>query len=318
MVLALFCFYFVSENLAPQFIDGKKEIVVRKGENFLEIASSLKTAGIIKSKISFIVSTLYRGTHSALKAGQYIFEPGLNLKQILSRIERGEALFGSDDVVVTIPEGERLTGIVEKLKKVGFSDAEDLTKIKASSLANNFEWLKNVPVKYDNLEGFLFPDTYYFSKNASAQEIAIKMLNRFDVKTKDIRKISGKNFYNVLKTASILEEEVLPSDMPIAAGIFKKRIAINMPLQVDATLVYKLGRPIKRSDIDTLESPYNTYKYQGLPPTPISNPGLISLNAALYPQDSNYLYYLSSRADKTTIFSPTFEEHNLARAKYLR
>ncbi|MDP3764120.1 MAG: endolytic transglycosylase MltG [bacterium] len=316
IALTLFSFYIISRIISPQFLDGKKEIAINKGENLLEIAGNLEAAGIIKSKLSFIVSSIYRGSYAALKAGQYIFEPGLNLRQILTRIENGEALFGSDEVVVIIPEGLTLKGITERLKEAGFKDAEDLTRIKAVSLAETFDWLKLSPAKNDTLEGFLFPDTYRFSKDANAQEIVIKMLNRFDAKTKDIRDVSGKKFYDVLKMASILEEEVLPSDMPIASGVLWKRLSIGMPLQVDATLVYELGRPIKRSDIDTLDSLYNTYKNNILPPTPISNPGLVSLQAALYPEKSNYLYYLSKRSDKTTVFSVTFEEHNLAKAKY--
>lgn len=316
-VLTLFCFYIVSKTISPQFLDGKKEIAIKKGENLLEIAGNLEAAGIIKSKVSFIISSILRGTHSALKAGQYVFDPGLNLRQILSRIEKGEALFGYDDVVVTIPEGLTLGGIIDRLEKSGFKDASDIRGIKASSLEDTFDWLKLVPPKNDTLEGFLFPDTYRFSKDASAQEIAIKMLNRFDSKTKDIRKVSGKDFYNVLKMASILEEEVIPSDMFLASGVLWKRLSIGMPLQVDASLVYELGRPIKRSDIDTLNSLYNTYKNKTLPPTPISNPGLISLVAAVYPEKSNYLYYLSRSSDKVTIFSTTFEEHSLAKSKYL-
>ncbi len=315
--LTLFSFYIISRIISPQFLDGKKEIAISKGENFLEIATNLETAGIIKSKLAFIISAIYRGSHSALKAGQYIFEPGLNLRQILSRIEKGEALFGYDDVVVTIPEGLTLNGIAERLEKSGFEDAGNIKRIKASSLTETFDWLEYTPSKHDNLEGFLFPDTYRFSKDANAQEIAIKMLNRFDSKTKDIRKISGNKFYDILKMASILEEEVMPHDMSVASGILWKRISIGMALQVDATLVYDLGRPIKRSDIDTLSSLYNTYKNKALPPTPISNPGLTSLNAAMYPEKSDYLYYLSKRSDKTTVFSASFEDHNLAKTKYL-
>ena len=168
---------------------------------------------------------------------------------------------------------------------------------------------------HPSLEGFLFPDTYRFSKDASIKEIVERMLKRFETKNPDL--IKNKDFYKVLTLASILEEEVLPKDMPTAAGVLWNRLELDMPLQVDATLVYKLGRPIERTDISSLNSPYNTYRYNGLPPTPISNPGLVSINAALNPQKSNYLYYLSKPLDKTTIFSETLEEHNLAKAKYL-
>lgn len=291
--LTLFCFYLVSKTISPQFLDGKKEIAISKGENFLEIAGNLEAAGIIKSKISFIISAFYRGSYSALKAGQYIFEPGLNLRQILARIEKGEALFGYDDVVVTVPEGLTLNGIVERLEKSGFSDAGNIKKIKASSLSETFDWLKLAPSKHDTLEGFLFPDTYRFSKDANAQEIAIKMLNRFDTKTKEVRNTSGKKFYDVLRMASILEEEVKPEDMPIASGVLWKRLNIGMPLQVDATLVYDLGRPIKRSDIDTLISLYNTYKNKTLPPTIIkSNINLVAYN--LNPKSKKDIRLLNS------------------------
>ncbi len=316
-ILALYIFY---EAFLPQFLDGQKEVAVEKGDNFFEIAQGLKLAGVIKNRLSFIAATIYRGSFATLKAGQYVFEPGLNLHQILSRIEKGEALFGSDEVVVTIPEGLTLDDMVARLKQAGFGDAGTLSRIKASSLADEFNWLPAASSKHSTLEGFLFPDTYRFSKDASATEIAAKMLNRFGSKTAEARKSSlnsGQNFHQALIMASILEKEVPPQDMPLAAGVLWRRLEIGMPLQADATLVYDLGRPIKRSDTTELDSPYNTYKYQGLPPTPISNPGLVALNAALYPQKSNYLYYLSKPQSGETIFSETLEEHNLAKAKYL-
>ena len=319
-VLIIFSIYLWWRVTSPQFLDEQKEVVVEKGSNFLEIARSLKSAGVIKSRLSFIISALYRGSFATLKAGQYVFEPGLNLHQILSRIEKGEALFGSDEVVVTISEGLTLDDMIAKLEKAGFDDAEALSGIKASSLIDEFDWLKAASSKHNTLEGFLFPDTYRFSKDAGAYEIMAKMLNRFGSRTAELRKsvlASGRNFYEIVITASILEKEVPPNDMPLAAGVLWKRLEIGMPLQADATLVYDLGRPIKRSDTTSLDSPYNTYKYQGLPPTPISNPGLVALNAALYPQESNYLYYLSKPASGETVFSATLDEHNLAKAKYL-
>ncbi|MBI4119048.1 MAG: endolytic transglycosylase MltG [Parcubacteria group bacterium] len=318
-LLAVFSLYLVWEITRPQFILGSKEVAVAKGDNFIAIASKLRSAGVIKSSLAFMVSAVYRGSFATLKAGQYVFEPGLSLRQIISRIENGEAVFGSDEVVVAIPEGLTLAGIVSKLNELGFENADAITKIKAGFLADKFDWLGSVDSKFTALEGFLFPDTYRFSKNADTDEIVIKMLNRFGSKTADVRAAaaaSGRDFYQTLIMASILEKEVPPPDMPLAAGVLWQRLAIGMPLQADATLVYELGRPIKRSDTTELNSPYNTYKYQGLPPTPIANPGLAALNAALYPRKSNYLYYLTRSADKVTVFSETLEEHNLAKARY--
>src|SRR3989344_6794746 len=119
-LLAVFSLYLVWEITRPQFILGSKEVAVAKGDNFIAIASKLKSAGVIKSSLAFMVSAIYRGSFAALKAGQYVFEPGLNLHQIISRIEKGEAVFGSDEVVVTIPEGLTLSGIVSKLSELGF------------------------------------------------------------------------------------------------------------------------------------------------------------------------------------------------------
>jgi UPF0755 protein len=170
------------------------------------------------------------------------------------------------------------------------------------------------------LEGLLFPDTYRVDKEKDPETTISKVLSNFESKTSAWRAqalLLGKDFYEVLIMASILEKEVPPEDMALAAGVLWRRLRIGMPLQVDATLVYALGRAIAKSDTVTLNSPYNTYKYKGLPPTPICSPGLAALSAALYPRDGGYLYYLSRTSDHKTIFSRTLEEHNLARAKYL-
>lgn len=320
IVLALFSFYLWRQVVSSQFFGGEKEIAVNRGDNFLEIAHNLKLAGIIKSRLAFIAASVYRGSFLALKAGRYVFEPGLNLHQIISKIEKGDAVFGSNETVVTIPEGFTLADIAKRLEEAGFDDAEAMIKMKVGSFAEKFSWLSAVDLERETLEGFLFPDTYRFPNDASVKEVVERMIKRFDAKTAAVRQaaeISRRDFYDVLIMASILEKEVPPADMPLAAGVLWKRLELDIPLQADASLVYDLGRPIKRSDTTSLYSHYNTYKYQGLPPTPISNPGLVALNAALYPQKSNYFYYLSRSSDGKTIFSETLEQHNLAKAKYL-
>ncbi len=320
ILLALFSFYFWNQSAAPYYSD-KKEISIKRGDSFLEIAQNLKTSGIIKSRLVFSSLVVFSGNFNSLKAGQYEFNPGTSVFGIIKKITKGDVLFGSDEIVVTIPEGLNMSEIILKLREAGFSDAAKIENIKASAFVDKFPWLNLVNSRYNNLEGFLYPDTYRFSKDASLSEVVERMLSQFESKTSQLRtreSLAGRNFYEILIIASILEKEVPPADMPVTSGILWKRIKMDMPLQVDATLVYDLGRPIKRADIDTLDSDFNTYKYKGLPPTPISNPGLAAIRAATYPQDSNYLYYLSRSSDKTTIFSKTFEEHDLARSKYLR
>ena len=322
IVLALFSFYFWNQSLPPAYSGtNKKEMSVKRGDSFWEIAQNLKTSGIIKSRLAFSSIVVFSGSFNSLKAGQYEFEPGASVFGVIGKIEKGDVLFGSDEIIVTFPEGLNMSEIILKMKESGFKDADKIEKMKASAFVDKFPWLNLVSSRYNNLEGFLYPDTYRFSKDATLIEVVERMLKRFEEKTAELRKreaLAGRNFYEILTISAILEEEVPPVDMPIASGILWKRIKMDMPLQVDSTLVYDLGRPLKRADIDTLDSEFNTYKNKGLPPTPISNPGLAALRAATYPQDSDYLYYLSRSSDKTTIFSRTFEEHDLARSKYLR
>lgn len=320
ILLALFSFYFLNQSMAVHFSD-KKEINIDRGDSFLEIAQNLKESGVIKSRLAFSAIVVFSGNFNSLKAGQYEFDSGTNVFGIAEKIIKGDVLPGSDEIVVAFPEGLGMSEIILRLKEAGLNDADKIENLKASAFVDKFPWLNLVSSRYNNLEGFLFPDTYRFPKDASLEEVVEIMLKQFEIKTAELRKrevLMGRNFYEILTVASILEEEVPVKDMPIVSGILWKRIGMDMLLQVDSTLVYDLGRPIKRSDINTLDSDFNTYKYKGLPPTPISNPGLASISAAAYPQESDYLYYLSRAGDGATIFSRTFEEHNLARSKYLR
>lgn len=320
ILLALFSFYFWSQSTAPSYSD-KKEITIKRGDSFLEIAQNLKTAGVIKSRFIFSLVTVFSGSFNSLKAGQYEFNPGENVFLAVRKMERGSVVFGSDEIMVTIPEGFNLSEITLKLKEAGFKDADGVEKMKASAFVDKFPWLNLVNSRYNNLEGFLFPDTYRFSKESTIVNVVEKMLNRFETKTADLRKrevLAGRNFYEILTMASILEKEIPPADMPMVGGVLWKRIKMDMPLQADASLVYDLGRPLKRADIGALDSDFNTYKYKGLPPTPISNPGLPALISAIYPQESDYLYYLSRSDNGATVFSKTLEQHNLARAKYMK
>jgi len=261
-----------------------------------------------------------RGSFLSLKAGQYSFEPGLNLPQVIDKIERGEAMLGDNEVVLSISEGQDLEDVNSRINFVGQGHI-DLAKIKADYFVGRYPWLSINNAKYNTLEGFMFPDTYRLEKGSDINVVLRKVLKNFEAKTLSLRNQSHllqKDFYQILVVASILEKEVPPKDMPLASGVIWNRLKIGMSLQVDATLVYALNRPITLADTKTLNSPYNTYKNKGLPPTPISNPGLEALDAALHPQASDYLFYLTNPVDKSTVFSKTAEEHNLARAKYLK
>jgi UPF0755 protein len=225
----------------------------------------------------------------------------MGIPKIAKIIVNGEV--NENYIKVTIPEGWDIKKIQEKLIE--------------SEVIN-----KDNKILIDN-EGYLFPDTYYFYKNSSLDVVIQKMKDNFNSKIDDglIKEIEnqGKTLYDVLKMASILEREVVSDDdRVIVSGIFWKRIKLGMPLQADITIAYILGiDKWKYSSEDIkINSPYNTYTNLGLPPTPICNPGLSAIRAAIYPKQTDYLYFLSA-PDGTTIYAKTLEEHNRNKAKYL-
>ena len=223
-------------------------------------------------------------------------------------------VFIPKDIQVTIPEGTNAADIDRILAEAGITDRGAFLKAIYSG---------------KNKEGTLFPDTYRFDPNTSPEEIAQKMTSTFEFRTQELFSFLG-TYEFVLNTASILEKEVRTDrDMRLVAGIIARRMSIGMPLQIDATVAYgacvrqfKLGKYCDVTQVNIVDnikrdSAYNTYTRKGLPAGPISNPGLRALRATLNPEPSEYLYYLSAR-DGTTIFSRTLEEHNRARAKYLK
>jgi UPF0755 protein len=186
------------------------------------------------------------------------------------------------------------------------------------------DFLAEAPTAAD-LEGFLFPDTYRIFVDATAEDIIIKTLANFDNKlTPDMRaaiKEQGKSIYQIITMASVVEKEVRSAaDMEIVSGIFWDRIKNGQPLESCATLAYILGENKKQYTLEDtkIESPYNTYQNQGLPPGPIANPGLNAIKAAIYPKYTDYNYFLSRSDNGETVFSKTYEEHLANKAKYIK
>jgi len=211
------------------------------------------------------------------------------------------------------------------------SDEDDFIKLTKHDADTCFSlqscqasFLSQIPPEA-TLEGYLFPDTYRIFNNASSQDIITKMLNNMDLKITDKMRqdiaVQGKNLHEILTMASIIEKEVrTPTDMKIVSGIFYNRLHIGMPLQSDATLSYVLGddKPAHTLKELTIDSPYNTYKYQGLPPAPIASPGLNAIEAAIYPDQTDFLFFLSNLQTGKTYFAKTLTEHNYNKALYLK
>ncbi len=321
---------------------GKERITIEKGEGANEIALKLKSAKLINSPFVFNIYVFLKGDFKKLKAGSYIFSFSENLPEIAVKLAKG----GIEKRKVTIVEGWNLKNIAAYLEINGIAKAEDFYRLagepffladlpvdyncqdipeelKSVDFSEEFPFLSDKP-KNTGLEGYLFPDTYEVFSSETGESLIRKMLKNFGSKlTPEILaevKFQEKTVFETVTMASLLEKEVREiKDKKIVAGILYKRLKAGMFLQVDASLVYSVnqaGRKLPLIDSGVC-SPYNTYRFKGLPVSPIGNPGKDSLLAAVYPEPSDYWYYLSDNNGQT-IFSKTLKEHNLNKAKYLK
>ncbi len=287
---------------APFSFPSGAVITVSEGAGLYSLAAKLEEDKVIRSPLLFRVSAMLMGGERDMKAGEYYMTKPQSVFIIAWRVLHGR--YDIENVRVTIPEGftsEKIANLFEE--KFEFFDKES--------------FLASIT------EGHLFPDTYFVPVTATS-EYAIRMFeNNFERKVEDIRDEvaqSGKDFNDILIMASIIEGEArAEKDMKIISGILWKRIEIGMPLQVDATFVYLLGKgtsDLTRADLET-DSPYNTYLYKGLPPTPISNPGLAAIRAALSPTETEYLYFLTGDDGKMH-YSKTHDEHVAKKSQYIK
>lgn len=291
-------------------------VTILRGENALQIAADLKSEGYIQSKLGFMARVVKTGNLKNLKAGVYDLR-GLGDYAIIEKMAAGRI----EAKTITVIPGWDIRDIAKSLDKAGVSTANNfLMTGRDSILKQEFDFLAVLP-EGASLEGYLYPDTYELPDKADFQMVALLMLGNFDKKlTPELRaeiKKQNKNVAEIVTMAAMLEKEVKTlEDKKIVSGILWKRIASGMPLQVDSTLMY-----FKVSDSEIInkdvDSPYNTYKYGGLPEGPICNPGIESIEAAVYPQESPYWYYLSAK-DGTTIFSRNYGDHLINKAKYLQ
>lgn len=301
------------------------QFIVEKGDGFKEIAENLQQQNLIRSSQAFKVYLLINGWANKLKPGIYQINYGTKPADIAKMLLVGVP----DEKTIVIPEGYTLLDIENKLRGEGIlTDGESLLNLKAADFKNKYIFLDEVPDEA-NLEGFLFPDTYRFKINSPAKLIATRLLDNFQKNAANLlEKTSNSqlNLYQSIILASIIEGEVPhQKDRQLVAGIIMKRLESNMPLQVDASLVYYKCdilqvancRKISSDDLK-IDSLYNTYKNKGLPKGPINNPGLNAIESALNPLESAYWYYLTDPKTGDAIFSKTLKEHNQAIKKYLQ
>ncbi len=297
---------------------------IAQGESVDAIGSKLEEAGLINGGVYLKIYLWQTGLGSKLKAGSYGFSPSMTLDRIVNILTGGETGLKSNEVRVSIPEGLTNGQILERLKlsKV----IPESAHFTASGIElSGYGFLDNKPEEAD-LQGFLFPDTYNFFKDSSIEVITEAMLDNFDKKLtlamrEEIEK-QEKSVYEIITLASIVEKEAGDTEeMATIASVFHNRLRIGQALQSDATINYVTGagRAMPTSNDLEVDSPYNTYKYAGLPPTPICNPGIEAIKAVIYPAKTEYFYFLTTQdGEKKTYFSKTYEEHLQNKATYLK
>ena len=277
---------------APKSFPAGKVIKIEEGVSTARIVAQLKSMGIVKTTwpLSFMLKVSRK--EKDINSGYYVFDKPLSMFGVAIRIIKGD--FNVKMTKVTVREGSTLKDIAEI-----FSQFENFNKDDFLTAAKN-------------MEGYLFPDTYFFPQYADAGEIIKVMRNNFKNKAGDVSS-------EVIIMASLIEKEVAnKSDRRIVSGILWKRLNIGMPLQVDAVFPYIIGKKSSELTLEDLkiDSPYNTYLYKGLPPYPIGNPGIDAIEAALNPADSAYFYYLSDKAGNTH-YAVSIDEHKTNKKKYL-
>jgi UPF0755 protein len=294
---------------------------VKEGDRLGLVAYNLEKEGFISSSFWFRVAARLSPDYSVVKPGFHDLKKGMSYADILRAISDD----ASTDISLTIPEGytlKQIGALVTKNFEVTEEEWAKATGQFSPFESDPFVVAAKKPDGVD-LEGYLFPDTYRFFTNADADDIVEKMLRAMETKVEALDAptgdAKGMTMHEILTLASIIEREVRkPSEMKNVSDIFLKRLSIGMALQADSTVNYVTGGDdpsISLSDRD-IESPYNTYQNPGLPPGPISNPGLNALTAVIHPAENDYLYFLTDDLGQV-YYAKTFEEHIANKAKYL-
>ena len=308
---------------APSSIIISQPLSIAKGESVASISSRLKQENFIYSDLLFRFYLKMVNKAQDIKAGYYLLPARTSMKNIVQLITDNHISINGNFL---IKEGETLKEIENNLRQKSILDSSQKL---ADSKLNDFVF--SYPVLFrgaslnNSLEGYFFPDSYHLPQGLKEKEIIDAFLNNFSQKLtqQELLNINNShNFYENIIIASLLEKEVLTEiDKRMVADILWRRIEAGMPLQVDATICYAQNQSFIDCQLTLeafkIDSPYNTYLYKGLPPTPICNPGLESIKAALNPLPNQSWYYLSDRKTGKTIYSQTFEEHKAAKAKYL-
>ena len=308
--------------------DNLVVFTIKSGQGVKEIGYNLRQVQMVRSGFWFESWVWLTNTEKRFMAGEYRLSPDTNLVNLVRLLTGGAR--PASEITVTIVEGWTRQQIGEYLQTVGLVPAANFSS-QTKSFNQATAKLRQAGSKIFvpqaesiSLEGYLFPDTYRLYRDASSQDLIDKMLNNFSLKFKPswLDKITAQGYsvHEVVTLASIVEREVSSqADRALVADIFWRRLKAGRGLEADSTINYITGKKTPSASLTDLKlnSPYNTYRYRGLPPGPISNPGEAALQATVYPTANQYWYFLTTPSGQA-IYSQTFEEHKAAKQKYLR
>ena len=296
--VVIFLILFMCLALFYNFFAAKKEyknvnINVKKGTTFTQIYEDLKLNYGIIDRIYLKLN----GGNIKLKVGTYKFNGKFSKYEIIKKIKNSE----TNGVKLTIPEGFTSKQLFARMEALELGTTEEINKVLSEV---DFPY----PHENNNFEGYFYPETYIFSENVTTKQVIETILAEFLKKFPPEKYPDKQKFYDTLKLASIVEAEVPDAvDKPKVAGIFLKRLEIGMRLESDATLKYELGRQATRNELKQQNTPYNSYKVKGLPPTPIGNPPLETFKAVLNAEKTDNLFFFTHKGK--TYYSKTHEEH---------
>lgn len=300
-----FAIWFGWAALLPMHPQQTTFFLLRPGWSTRHIARDLQKQGIIRSSAAFLLVDYAKGLRT-LKAGEYKFDQPASAFEVWRRLTVGDVYART----VVVPEGYNMFDIATAVEQAGLGPASDFL----IAARNDLFLIKDIDPDAKSLEGYLFPDTYQFTRINTSHEIAAAMVHRFRREAQKIGLLGRSDIHRVVTMASIVEKETAdPNERPLVAGVYYNRLNRNMALAADPSVIYAAlvaGRyrgTIYASDLQ-YESPYNTYKYPGLPPGPIANPGIASLEAAMHPKQTEYLYFVSDNNGHHR-FARDLEEH---------
>ena len=287
---------------------------IHRGQSFASVTKNLEEKGLVDSRLKWTIVARYTGHDKTIRFGEYQISPDMTPLEILNRFSRGDVVLHK----ITIPEGFTMRQIAARLEAVGLCSSEAFI-----ALATDPQWVERLGIPGETLEGYLFPDTYFFQKNLSEKDVIQTMVgkfnNTFTQDWEDRAAEMGFSVHEIVTLASIIEKETgLDAERSRVSSVFHNRLKRNMRLDSDPTVIYGIedfdGRIRTRHLRE--KTAYNTYVQKGLPPGPIASPGFSSLYAALYPEDTDYLFFVA-KSEIEHHFSKTYEEHRRAVQKYI-